>query len=717
MLQFLFKRLALLSVFSITVFAQDVALSNTYGLTLNSNFGGWSGDYFAELYMAPADGQANSIEFNMSDLPEVEGGSMSVAIYAANYPWDEIDEAAVADTSPGSWLGYYDNTDAVGITGANWVFGGVNGMDGADSSHQYDPLGEQVWPETGMVDIPIYPNVDDQAMVTLDLENSEFGSFNFERDEAFIVVVKLGGFEGQLDNDEYRIGFLSARSQLDPPPCLKFYNTISSPNGRTGINDWGWHIRSHVWDWSVRVDLGSTPYLFIQLDALPTTLSTGDRLVTAIITDQNPNGTDDFLDSVSLVYKVNGTPAEPIEMPGSNNEYATSIPGQSPGSNVEYWVEVIDIEGGQHTSNVKSYYIFAPVEETLLVYDADDNPGNEWRYMEGLDSSFSQHYDLWGATFGPVHSEVVNNYSTIYHVMAGGPFNYSGDYSLVYSDWLARGTVENPHCLLLSGQDYAATLSWTDTIFHQPTFEGGYLGVETIGPQDINYDGTVASYEGPYAVDAVADDQLTGHLASFAGNNLQLFYEPHRELGFDNWIDNFFPYPTANVCLTDPNSNDAAVAVYNSGPGWKTSFWALDPLGLNYYDPADTLSSYTSAVDAVGNPVANIFEWFRGAITITSLDEIEFPTRTKLYACYPNPFNPITSIAYELGNAADINITVFNMLGQEVITLVTDFQAAGSYTVQWGGTDLSGHSVASGLYFYTMKTKDYSATEKMILLK
>ena len=707
----------LMSLSYMNSFAQDAALSNTYGLTLNSNFGGWSGDYFAELYIAPADGQANSIEFNMSDLPDVEGGSMSVAIYAANYPWDEIDEELIADEAPDSWLGYYEDNGTYDIAGNNWVFGGINDLDDADTSYQYDPLGEQLWPETGMVHIPIFPNVDDAALLTLDLENSEFGSFNFERDEAFIVVVKLVGFENQSDSDEYRVGFLSAHSPLDPPPCLKFYNSTGSPDGRTGINDWGWHIRSYVWDWSVGVDLGTAPYLFIQLDALPTTLSTVDRLVSAIISDQNPNGTDDFIDSVYLVYQVNGTPAEPIEMLGSNNEYTTSIPGQIPDSNVEYWVEVIDIEGGLHTSNVKSYFIFAPVEETLLVYDTEDNLGDEGRYMAGLDSSFSQHYDLWEATFGPVSSELVNNYSTIYHIMGGGPFNYSAYLSLVYPDWLARGTVENPHCLLLSGQDYAATISWIDTLFNPNTFEGGYLGVETLGPQDISYDGTSESYMRPYAVDAVADDQLTGNLATFAGDSLQLFYEPLRELGFYNWIDNFYPYPTATVCLTDPSQNDAAVAVYNSGPGWKTSFWALDPLGLNYYDPVDTLSSYTAAVDAVGNPVVNIFEWFRGALTITALDETEIPTRTKLYAAYPNPFNPVTSIAYELGNAADVNITVYNMLGQEVATLVDGRQTAGSYTVRWGGIDHAGLSVSSGLYFYTMRTEGFSATQKMMLLK
>jgi len=681
----------------------------------NSNFGGWSGDYFSEYYMPPADGRANSIDFHMSDLPEVTGGSMSVAIYAANYPWDELDEEMLADISPQCWLGYYDNEGVFDIAGDNWVFGGINDVVGADSIYQYDPLGEQLWPDSGMVDIPLYPDSLEYVTLTLNLEDSEFGSFDFERNDPFFVVVKLAGFEDQPATTEYRTGFQSERIHHTPQPCLKFYNVVASPDGRTEINDWGWHIRSYAWNWSVNINIGSAPYLHFELDNLWTTLSTEDRWVAVEITDQNPAGTDEFLDSVSLGYRVDGIPAEQIEMSSSGNDmYTASLPGQNAGSTVEYWVEAIDILGNQHTSEVKSYRIFAPEHPTLLVYDAEDNPGEEWRYMEGLDPAFSEHYDLWEASFGPISSELVNQYTTIFHVMGGSFFHQTYDLSTIYFDWLETGTEDNEHCLLISGQDYFSGV-W-EPVFPVESFANRFLGLESLGPVDANYDGTQASYMGPYAIDAVPRDSLTGFLFNHTGDSLQMYYEPLRELGFYNWIDNIWP-SSGTIALTDPNHGNNAVAVYNSGPGWKTSFWALDPLGINYYSPTDTLSYYQSAVNSAGNPVARIFEWFRGAITVDLNNEQMIPQDTYLHASYPNPFNPVTNIAYDLNRSTDVDITVYNMLGQEVVTLQAGFQVAGTYTVQWNGVDHSGHSVASGLYFYTLRTDRFTSTKKMMLLK
>jgi len=694
----------------------DVVLNPLEGQTPNVNFGGFTGEYFSQYYFLPADGVMYSLDLNFSDLPDRSGGYISLRIFSANYAWPEIDTESIADTYPDSWLGYYSEADTMDITGDNWIFGGINNLDGADPTFIYDPLDVQIWPASGAAVLDLQPNVNDQDTLHIELGDYSSGNLEFEQGQSIIIVVEFGGFDDLGDGADYRSGFYSRSIHTTPQPAMKFYDTNATPNGRTGNDDWGWHIRSYVWDWSVNVNLSSSPFLFFQLDDLPTTLSTEDRLVNVDISDQNPSGNDEFLESVSLGYRVDGVPFELIEMLGGNNVYSASIPGQDPGSEVEYWVEAIDIIGVHQFSEVKTYFIYTPTEPTLLVYDAEDNIGEEWRYMMGLDSSFSQHYNLWEASYGPISTELVNAYSTIYHVMAGsfGPQVYN--ISPVYYQWLENGTIDNEHCLLLSGQDYGVISGFADSTFSSSSFEGGYLGLDALGPQDINYDGTTASYEKAYAVQAVPNDPLTGFLAAYEDENLKLFYEPLRELGFPNWIDNMWP-ATGTACVTDTNHGEAAVALYNSEPGWKTSFWALDPLGLNYYDPADTSSAYISAVDAVGNPVVNIFEWFRGAITITSVDETEIPMTTRLHTSYPNPFNPVTSIAYELGVASDVNITVFNMLGQEVTTLVAGYQTAGAYSIQWGGSDHAGHPVSSGLYFYTMRAEGYSATQKMMMLK
>jgi hypothetical protein len=83
----------------------------------------------------------------------------------------------------------------------------------------------------------------------------------------------------------------------------------------------------------------------------------------------------------------------------------------------------------------------------------------------------------------------------------------------------------------------------------------------------------------------------------------------------------------------------------------------------------------------------------------------------------PNPFNPTTYISFDLPKACDVQVEIYNVLGQSVRTLVNGYQEAGSQSVMWDGSDNSGNSVASGVYFYRINAGDYSATKKMMMLK
>lgn len=93
------------------------------------------------------------------------------------------------------------------------------------------------------------------------------------------------------------------------------------------------------------------------------------------------------------------------------------------------------------------------------------------------------------------------------------------------------------------------------------------------------------------------------------------------------------------------------------------------------------------------------------------------PETFDLFQNYPNPFNPETTIRYQVPHDSEVNITVFNMLGQKIVTLVDKKQAAGRYSVVWDGNSARGLPVSSGVYFYRMRTKDFVKTVKMLLLK
>jgi hypothetical protein len=84
---------------------------------------------------------------------------------------------------------------------------------------------------------------------------------------------------------------------------------------------------------------------------------------------------------------------------------------------------------------------------------------------------------------------------------------------------------------------------------------------------------------------------------------------------------------------------------------------------------------------------------------------------------YPNPFNPNTVINYSVEHKTEVEISVLNILGQHVATLVNEEMDAGVYQVVWDGNDENGDHVASGIYFYKMITEDFIETRKMVLMR
>jgi hypothetical protein len=84
---------------------------------------------------------------------------------------------------------------------------------------------------------------------------------------------------------------------------------------------------------------------------------------------------------------------------------------------------------------------------------------------------------------------------------------------------------------------------------------------------------------------------------------------------------------------------------------------------------------------------------------------------------YPNPFNPVTEISYSLPEAAQVRLSIYNVLGRRVRTLVDENQNTGRKTVHWDGKDDRGSNVASGIYFYRLDAGEYTETKKMILMR
>jgi hypothetical protein len=121
--------------------------------------------------------------------------------------------------------------------------------------------------------------------------------------------------------------------------------------------------------------------------------------------------------------------------------------------------------------------------------------------------------------------------------------------------------------------------------------------------------------------------------------------------------------------------------------------------------------------DGAGQDTLDVYLEGEGVGVVGIVGGESLPRRFEVSQNYPNPFNPVTAIHYELPRASEVSLSVYNLLGQKVRTLVSGYQAAGRYNVEWQGNNDSGIPVSSGVYIYRFEAGDYQRTLKMILMK
>ena len=111
-----------------------------------------------------------------------------------------------------------------------------------------------------------------------------------------------------------------------------------------------------------------------------------------------------------------------------------------------------------------------------------------------------------------------------------------------------------------------------------------------------------------------------------------------------------------------------------------------------------------------GGPAWQNLATITTSVASRSIDKT--PQNFRLLSNYPNPFNPVTTIRFDLAQAGKVKLTVFNQLGQQVAVLVNETKQAGEYEVTWNASNMP-----SGLYFMRMEAGDVSQHQKMMLIK
>ena len=128
---------------------------------------------------------------------------------------------------------------------------------------------------------------------------------------------------------------------------------------------------------------------------------------------------------------------------------------------------------------------------------------------------------------------------------------------------------------------------------------------------------------------------------------------------------------------------------------------------VTFADESNPENSYSGLTDSQGN--------LEILLTPTIVSE-NTPQQFSLDQNYPNPFNPSTTIPYTLKMAGHVNISVYNITGRKVRTLVNGYQTAGHHTVTWNGRDKDDRNVSAGVYIYRIQTGGHTTAKKMLLI-
>jgi len=180
-----------------------------------------------------------------------------------------------------------------------------------------------------------------------------------------------------------------------------------------------------------------------------------------------------------------------------------------------------------------------------------------------------------------------------------------------------------------------------------------------------------------------------------------------------NWENDIVVNYSKRVSVWDASLNEVERIHYNWDENY--SVWQLSQTNLNSYDSNNNQVGWV-VTDGYGDNVQKTM-YIYWNILGTNDEQHLLPKNYTLHENYPNPFNPTTTLRFDLPEVNDITLTIYNMLGQKVKTFNMQSTPAGYHSVKWNATNDYGDPVGAGVYLYQLQTKDFVKTRKMVLLK
>jgi len=335
-------------------------------------------------------------------------------------------------------------------------------------------------------------------------------------------------------------------------------------------------------------------------------------------------------------------------------------------------------------------------------------------------TSKSPAYDRWSTPIDGIE-ELADLLALYNHMLlVDGSYPSRNIYPEV-KKWCESGTNQNYKALFFTSQDYGCFINSTcaDTSFSSDSFEGKFLGISKLGPQDIG------PTDKPFKIIPLPSSHwVVDYLIRYNKDSATtLWHYPTYEFGYSGYPDAIIPIETAKPIFSD-GSGSKIVGVVNRTVSCVSVFLPFDAGALQFRSDTSLQVSQDPKYQWITdiNSIANIF--FSGSCGFDAVQhDIQNSNFTfSLNQNYPNPFNPVTTIQYEIPSREFVKIVLYNSLGQQVSTVVNELKEPGSYTTTFNARSLtSGISAkggyASGVYFYEMRAGSFVSVKKMLLMK
>ena len=635
----------------------------------NVNFGFAAGDVSAMVYVVPFSGNISSVHWkpNANTFTNLDATLRISKCTIRNS----------GNTTPTYW-GYFPNSNDPDVEQTGHV---KNTPWPGDATGAYVPgatgtkniIGENLWGgEIGGFPIT-WPNsstTQNIPMLGLGYEPTVTAG------DTIIISIQKSAFVGSTEASS--AVFRASAAEL-PFRFMKYYYF-----GRLATADPGWWSREYdMFIWFTITVTGDVPPTVTSTTTVNHTISTGPQNVRLTAFDCNIAApADTGVAGANVYYKVGTGSYTAIPMTVSSFVWSANIPGQALDSTVTYYYDVRDIHNNTTTVGSKQYRV-VDFNRANYVYST---PAFSFTNIAG-DAGATE---LRGSAF---QGTGANDDGTAGPVPIGGNFNFFGRDTMRYAWVSANGGIG------LTGT--AADTVWVNSNSTRTGSFGSFNIPSSTAPRNwiagfwndlwLEPDGHGSVWYKQVGTQLIVQWNRVGNFNA-AGDTTTTF-----QIVLDR-ADSSMTFKYLDV-----GNTGLELSGYVAAQASSTNLWTFIN-GSGY--PVESRPANNKSIKLKERILTGVED--RGG---------ELPTKFALYANYPNPFNPTTSINYDLSARAKVELTIYNIVGEKVVDVVNEEQGPGTFRATWDGRNPNGQTVASGLYLYRLKAGSFLETRKMLLLK